>query len=344
MSGAAASVMTVLGPIPAGTLGRTLSHEHLYMDAPSLTPALGTPASVELAPEQLAKIRWDPGAVPENVRFTNIDLVLDELAAFIEAGGRTIVDLTPVGFGRSPERLVEISERSGIQVVMGGGYFLETFHPPELAATSTQAIADALIAEVRDGVAASGIRPGVLGEIGTGDPMTDAEKRILRAHAMASVATGIGLDLHLHPWGWEGLRVLDVLVEEGVDPGRVALGHLNTAVSDLGYLRSLADRGVYLQFDLFGFDHSLLGPGRYPPSEWDVARSIAQLVADGHGHRIMLSHDIGELIRLRRYGGFGFGHVFDDILPLLAHHGVPLDQTEAFVTTNPASFLSGGAP
>jgi phosphotriesterase-related protein len=339
-NGAHEIVQTVLGPVDPQELGRTLVHEHLYMDAPSLTPAIGEARGHGLTPISFAKARWDPGLFPENVRFTRVDLVVEELELFKRVGGHTIVELTPVGLGRNPEALRQIAERARINIVMGGGFFLEQFHPPDLGARSTEEIAESLIAEVRAGVGATGIKPGILGEIGTGDPVTAEELRVLRAHAVASVETGVALSLHIHPWGFEGARVLAVLESEGVAAGRVAMGHMNTAVGDDRYQRSMLDRGVFLEYDLFGFDHSLLGPGRYPPSEWDVAAKIAELVHAGYGDQILLSQDIGELIRLQVYGGYGYGHVFEHILPLLVRHGLTPLETEALVIQNPARLLA----
>ena len=71
------------------------------------------------------------------------------------------------------------------------------------------------------------------------------------------------------------------------------LGHLTTAIDRPDDLRRLADRGATLGFDLFGFDHSLLGPGRWPPSDHDVVRVIADLARDGYADRIVLGQDIG---------------------------------------------------
>ncbi len=76
-------------------------------------------------------------------------------------------------------------------------------------------------------------------------------------------------------------------------PDRIILGHLTTAHDDRPYLERLASRGTGLAFDLFGFDHSLLGAGRYPPSDADVAATVIRLVRDGLGGRLFLSQDVG---------------------------------------------------
>ena len=154
-------------------------------------------------------------------------------------------------------------------------------------ALSEDAIADALIAEARDGVGHVGIRPGSSGRIGTSVPVQPAEVRVLRATARAALASGLAVSVHLHPWGRTGRDALAPLLAEGLAPDRIALGHLTTAHDDEPYIRGLADTGARLAFDLFGFDHSLIGVGRWPPSDADVADTVARLFAAGHGSQVL---------------------------------------------------------
>ena len=196
--------MTVLGPIDPIDLGLTLTHEHLYIDTtPGYHPDAGEGGrpSKRLTWATAAEARWDARDFPENVRLTNVDLVVAELAAFREAGGRTIVDVTPATLGRSPEALVEISRRSGITVATGSSDYTERAQPAHLATRSVDEIADEFIREIRVGVNGSGIRPGIMGEIGTSDPVTDREIRVLRAHAIAHKGRRESLSLSIRLLG-----------------------------------------------------------------------------------------------------------------------------------------------
>jgi phosphotriesterase-related protein len=103
---------------------------------------------------------------------------------------------------------------------------------------------------------------------------------------------------------------------------------MNTAHSDVRYLRSLLERGALLAFDLFGFDHSLLGLGRYPPSDAGVADVIVGLVHAGYAQQLLISGDVGVRSRLRRYGGWGYEHLLTHVVPLLAAKGVDDDVLE----------------
>jgi phosphotriesterase-related protein len=166
------------------------------------------------------------------------------------------------------------------------------------------------------------------------------EERVLRAAALAARESGLAISVHLHPWGRAGMRVLDVLLSEGVPPGRVALGHLNTAWDDEPYLRSLAERGASLVFDLFGFDHSLIGVGRWAPADLDVARTVVSLVAAGYGEQVMISHDIGVRSRLVAYGSWGYAHIPRHVVPLLLELGLDGAAVSQIVVANPARMLT----
>ena len=334
--------MTVEGRVAPELLGCTLIHEHVHADFTPILRAHGY-ESVDERPLDVAsaaEARWNPGAFPDNYRLTDVELVIEELAPFLAAGGRTVVDTTPVGVARDPEALRAIASASGVRVVMGCGYYLEPAHPPDVAARSAEDLASGLVAEIRDGVAETGIRPGIIGEIGTSGSVTAAEEKVLRGAAWAHRETGLALTVHLHPWAKEGLAVLELLNAEGVDPAKTVLNHLTTAVDDDAYLDALLARGVHLAFDLFGFDHSLLGSGRWPPSDFDVVRAVAGLVRDGYAEQVLVSQDVGVRTRLRRWGGWGYAHLLEHVLPLLREAGVGDADLDRVLVANPARILA----
>lgn len=335
-------VRTVLGPIDPDDLGVTTMHEHLWMDSRPLLAVHGYRSS-EVGTwdaAAAAEARWNPGSHPDNYQLTDVSAAVEELAPFVRAGGRSIVELTPPTLGRHPVRVREISERAGVHVVLGTGHYLEAVHDPWVATTDESTIAARLLDEIRDGIGSSGIRPGVIGEIGTSDPVSLAERRVLRAVAMAAMTSGLAISVHLHPWGFEGPVVLDELMGAGADPERVVLGHVNTAVDRPDDLRTLLDRGATLGFDLFGFDHSLLGLGRWPPSDRDVAMAVASLVRDGYAARVVLGQDVGVRTRLRRWGGWGYAHLLEHVVPLLGELGVDRDDVRTMLVANPARLLA----
>jgi phosphotriesterase-related protein len=333
--------MTVRGPVPADDLGMTLFHEHLHMDATPLLAVHGYVADAHrpFDTEAAAEARWNPGSHADNYRFTQDALIAEELGRFRDAGGRCVVEQTPPVLGRDPRSLHRIATDSRVHVVMGTGHYLAPTHESWVASASEDQIAQRIVDEVRDGVEHTGIRPGIIGEIGTSIPVDAAEIRVLRAAGRAATQTGLAVSVHLHPWGRTGHDVLEPLLSEGLAPDRIVLGHLTTAFDDEPYLRGLLDRGVGLAFDLFGFDHSLIGVGRWPPSDLDVARTVAGLYAAGLGSQVLISHDIGVRTRLVAYGSWGYAHIPRHVLPLLLELGLSEADVEQLLVTNPARIL-----
>src|ERR671923_726046 len=167
---------TVLGPIEPGDLGVTLSHEH-------------TQIALWHVPD-----RWDYWQLPRDE-----PLILEELAAFREAGGGGLVDLTLPGVGRDPAWLAGIARQTGLHVVMGCGWYRGAYYPPEtlIDRRSVDDLAEELVREATDGVGDTGIRPGIIGEIGTDKPWVSAqEERVHRAAARAATETGMAITTH----------------------------------------------------------------------------------------------------------------------------------------------------
>lgn len=249
------------------------------------------------------------------------------------------MDCTPSRY-RDPLALREVAKRCDVNIVMGGGHYLEKSHPAGLGDLPLEGLAAEIIDEARDGVGDTGIRPGIIGEIGTGDPMTDAEERVLRAMAWAQVETGLALTVHVHPWGRGGHRVMDVLEAEGVPADRLILNHSFVDIDEPDYVEALLARGATCGYDMFGFDHALFRVGRYPPSDFEVAREVARLVAAGHAGQLILSQDVCVKTRLRAYGGWGYAHLLEHLVPVLRDLGVSDDDLNQMLTGNPTRLLA----
>jgi predicted metal-dependent phosphotriesterase family hydrolase len=200
-------VQTVLGPIDPGSLGWTLPHEH-----------------TQIALWQIPD-RWDYWQLTRDE-----PVILDELQKFKDAGGRGLVDLTLPGVGRDPAWLAGLGRASGLDLVMGCGWYRGAYYPAEalIDRRSVDSLADELVAEIGEGVGDSGVRPGIIGEIGTDKPwISPAEERVHRAAARAARRTGLAITTHavMSPVGLDQLRLFE---EEGADPSRVVIGHADS--------------------------------------------------------------------------------------------------------------------
>jgi phosphotriesterase-related protein len=333
-------VMTVDGPIPSTALGITLMHEHLQNDCscwwnPPSDPARQYLADSPVRIEILSELRQDPFVNRHNIALDDLPLAIEELAPFNAQGGRSVVDPTCRGIGRDPARLRAISAATGLNIVMGAGYYLHTSMPPGTDSLSPDAIADQIVAEALTGVDGTDARIGLIGEIGVSSAFTPAEERSLRGAARAQVRTGLPLMVHLPGWFRLGSRVLDIVEEEGGDLSHTVLCHMNPTHDDPAYQAGLAARGAFLEFDMIGMDYFYADQQVQCPSDDEVARAILRLGDAGHLDRILLSQDVFIKMMLTRYGGNGYGFVLRHFLPRLQRHGMEAGAALALMTDNP---------
>jgi predicted metal-dependent phosphotriesterase family hydrolase len=306
-------IQTVTGAVAPDAIGVTLTHEHVYLDM------------------------WSTDGVTHVGQLADDDVLAAELGAFRAAGGTCVVDQTPGGAGRKPLALAAMAERTGLHIVTGCGWYTEPFYPPrdDLARRSTADIADELIGEIRDGLDGTGVKPGIIGEIGASQGwVTPLEERVHRAAARAQVATGLPFATHTlhHGAGREQMRILD---EEGVDPSRVCIGHCDTW-PDLDYCLEVARWGGYVSFDNIGFqlgDH-----------EVSVRRLVLELVEHGFAERLLLSHDVGQMPELRSRDGRGYTYLAETFLPSLAAAGLDTATIETITVDNPRRWLTIAEP
>ncbi|MBV2364538.1 phosphotriesterase family protein [Streptomonospora nanhaiensis] len=302
-------IRTVTGQrtAPAGVAGAVLAHEHLRID-------LTTPA--------------DPAAA-----VTDDAAVVAELrAARAEHGLGLVVDLTCRGMGRDVRAVRSISERSGVPVVVATGWYYERFHPGGEPGGSVERAADLLVAEIEEGVAGTGIRPGVIGEVGSHGPAaTPAERTGLLAAGRAAAATGLPVATHAH-LGQGALEQLDLLTGAGVPPHRVSIGHQDLA-EDPGQHRAIAEAGAYVAFDT-------VGKASYRSDEHRLAL-LLDLLEAGHARRVLLSNDISRDAYLASRGGQGFGHVLGPFRRALAERGVDEPTLDLLYRANALRWLTG---
>jgi phosphotriesterase-related protein len=344
MSGGQA--MTVLGPVAADALGVTLMHEHVLNDCRCWWHRPQEPARSRLACEPvnagiLGELRMDPFVNLDNLSLDDERLAAAELALAADAGCRTVVDPTCRGIGRNPEALARISRATGLNIIMGGGYYLEASHPPALAAMSAEDIAAEIVRDATVGVDGTGVRIGLIGEIGVSADFTPAEQKSLRAAARAARATGLALMVHLPGWVRHGGRVLDIVEAEGADLRRTVLCHMNPSHDDPAYQEALAVRGAFIEYDMIGMDFWYADQGVQCPSEEENARAIAGLVARGFGPQILLSQDVFLKMMLTRHGGFGYAYLQRHFLPRLTRHGVPDAAIRTMMVANPCRLFAG---
>ena len=189
-------VQTVTGRIAPEQLGKTITHEHLLWDQscywkpepmePTKKRFVHKPVSSEMLHELYYSIHQNR----DNTTQFDVELAIDEANYFKRAGGNTIVDVTSVGLGRDPSALAELSHMTGLNVVMGCGYYTLQSHPKRVNQMSKTQIADEIIREFYEGLGYQKIKPGIIGEIGVTSLDHDEEIKVLRGAAIAQKKRG----------------------------------------------------------------------------------------------------------------------------------------------------------
>ena len=338
-------VMTVNGPIPVTEMGVTLMHEHLVNDCrcwwnPPRAPERAHLGSDPVHAGILGELRMDPFVNLHNCALDDHHLTIAELAPFRTAGGRTVVDPTCRGIGRDPRKLREISAGSGLQIVMGSGYYLQASHPPALKGMSKTDVADEIAREALDGVDGTDAKIGLIGEIGVSGDFTNEEEKSLRGAALAQARTKLPIMVHLPAWYRHGGRILDIIAEEGGDLSHTILCHMNPSGEDVDYQTSCAKRGAFIEYDMIGMDYWYADQQVQCPSDEDNARAIKRLIDLGFLDRILLSQDVFIKMMLTHYGGFGYAYVVTHFAERLKRHGVSEQQITTMLIDNPRRVFS----
>jgi predicted metal-dependent phosphotriesterase family hydrolase len=305
-------VMTVSGPIPPERVGFALPHEH-----------------TKISLRQIPGLDWEMTADELSVA--------DELSDFRRRGGGTLVDLTLPGVGRDPERLRRLASRTGVQIVMGCGWYRGPFYPAEarIDQRSVDDLAGELVEEFERGVGETGVRPGIIGEIGTDKPWVSAlEERVHRAAGRAARRTGMAITTHgvQSPVGRDQLAIL---LDEGVDPGRVVIGHADSW-PDLDHYLAILERGANLEFDRLGNRFSPMDEAREPR----IIELLVELLDRGFGGQILLSQDVSHDMQLKANGGFGYTYLQQHFLPAMRTAAVGEGELERMTIDNPRRILT----
>jgi phosphotriesterase-related protein len=319
-------VQTVRGPVDVAELGPTLMHEHVFV----LTPDV----------QQNYPEEWGS----EDQRVADAVGKLQELAAL---GVRTIVDPTVIGLGRYIPRIQRVAEQVDLNIVVATGcytydevpFFFHHRGPALNEALGTEVpdpMVDLFVRDVEEGIGSTGVKAAFLKCAIDAQGLTPGVERVMRAVAQAHHRTGVPITVHTHPGNRTGLDVQRVLGEEGVDPGRVVLGHSGDT-TDADHLAELADAGFVLGMDRFGINLATTFEAR--------ADVVVELCRRGYAERMVLSQDASCYIDwidpgvLELMTQWRYTHIHQEVLPYLREHGVTDDQIETMLVTNPRRYF-----
>ncbi|GII90027.1 aryldialkylphosphatase [Sinosporangium siamense] len=295
-------IRTVTGDVaPSAVNGFVLPHEHLRVDT-----------------------RWGVGVESDPARWLDEEQsVIDELRVLHEAEELgLVIDQTCLGMGRDAVSLTRIAASAKVAVVASTGLFTEPFNTVQLRVADAAALTDHLLTEIFGGLDGTNVLPGVIGEVGAwGAEPTPGEEQALRAAARAGRTTG----LPVSTYGGDGLTLLEIVLGEGLDGSRVAVG---CSALDPAVLRKIAEAGAYVSLGTLGMplDH--------------VVRAALTLIEEGHAERLLLSTGICRVEQLRKYGGAGFAQMPRHVLPALRDAGVDEATLHTVTRANPLRWLT----
>jgi phosphotriesterase-related protein len=338
------TVQTVLGRIPSTELGITLPHEHFFVATATANlqvPAAARDAELANCPVSLEirdwlEFNWHSNL--DNLVLDDADTAFHEAQRYRLAGGRSVVDVTPVGIGRDPGGLAKLSQKTGLHIVMGSGYYVAATHPGELATMEPSQITNRILEEFADGVGDTGIRPGVIGEIGCSWPLMDAERKVLKSAGAAQKTLGAAIYVHPGKHPDAPLEILNILEMTGMEMGRLVLCHIERTVQNVDQIARLLNSGCTIEYDLFGMETTgfyYRALGIDIPSDAQRLNQIRELIAAGFLRQLIISQDICFKHRLHKYGGHGYDHILSNILPWMKQREFSPTEIKTILIDNP---------
>jgi len=314
-------VRTVLGDVDSATIGVTDAHEHVVIRSGLIL------------------------VIEPDFRLDDPAKSTEELNDFRRFGGGTVVDAAPIGIGRDPDSLREISRNSGVQVIAATGfhktkYYLDShwrFH------YSTEQIAKLFIEEIELGMDQNGYegpfvrrseaRAGVIKVASDYQFINRATEVAIEAAAIAHLATGAPILTHTE-MGTLGQEQVRLLESHGVRAQSVVLSHMDRN-PDAYVHREIAQSGAFLEYD---------GPGRvkYFP-ESTLVTLIRSMFEVGLGEHVLLGGDMARRAYWKAYGGGpGIAYTLEHFVPRLLKEGFSGEQVSQMLIHNPARAFSLG--
>lgn len=314
-------VRTVLGDIKPEQMGITYPHEHIVLGYTGAREDIG----------------------PSFNREAVIKEILNDLGKAVQTHGlKTLVDVTPPEVGRDVDIMQEVARRLNLNVVCAtGNYTQAAGFPFYWNLMDIEQFEERYTREITEGVGPGKVKCGVLKVAMGGAQVNPGEEKAFRG--AARVSKKLGVSICIHAFGWQipaekpsPLVALDILLQEGADPTRIQLGHLEGARGNLAQLLEVAKRGAYMAFDLVGRNRAEADPIR--------VAAISGLIANGYLDRILLSMDHqGAWVPQRPPRYVALGTSFLDLynfLPVLQKGGVTDKQIEKILVDNPRNLVA----
>ncbi len=333
-------INTVQGKISIDDLGITSPHEHIFIDMRNCVDIKGDePKSFyeDFKSENRTEVFGDPYAILDNALQSDMEDAVYEVDYFKKWGGQTIIDCTQDEIGRDAKKLKEVSERTGVNIIMGCGHYYDKAHFPYVKDATVDTLAEEMHRDLTVGIQGTDIKAGIIGEIGTSAIMTDAEKKVLKAAGVVGAETGSAIHVHTDLYTENGYEVIKILQNEGVNPEKICIDHIDVWLRP-DYIRGLLELGAFVEFDNFGKEFYVSKERRFA---YDLERIevLKTLIDEGWGNKILICNDICLKSMWKKYGGLGYAHILRTVKDMAISQGISEETYSNLLTENVKNFL-----
>ncbi|MDX8291455.1 phosphotriesterase [Metabacillus indicus] len=301
-------IQTVIGKLEPHELGVCACHEHLYVD--------------------LSRIKKDDDTCLED-----IEVIIEDLNSFVSLGGKALVEVTNDGMGRNIQKLVEISRKTGVHIIASTGCYKDPFIPDSKLGWDRDDFGEWMVDEITEGIQQTGIKPGVIGEIGSSyNEFKPIETELFYGAIQAAKQTKLPLSTHT-TLGTCALEQITLFQNEGLPLNKVVIGHQDLNVSDDSVLEVLKS-GAFAALDTIGKENYR--------TDADRIESLMYFLEEGFEDQLLLSGDLTRKSHLKRYGGQGYDVVLRTFVPELKKRGVSSAVIKKLLVENPQKAFSIG--
>ncbi|HTE40424.1 MAG TPA: hypothetical protein VK629_06335 [Steroidobacteraceae bacterium] len=323
------TVNTVTGPISVDALGTTLMHEHLVIGFAG----------------------WESDTLhPGPSRNEMIAVCCDKIAQMQAVGIRSLVDPCPNDLGRDATLAAEVARRTGFNIVCATGMYKEEdggaacWNFRGRFGSIVETLSELFVRELTVGIGDTGIKAGII-KVGSGPHgISNHERAVLQAAALAAKATGAPIMTHTDE-GKHGDEQQAILTALGVPPRQIVIGH-SCGTTDHDYHLKIARGGSYLGFDRFGIN-------RLMPDESRV-QALTALINKQMEKQLFVSQDTvwcwrGEHFPPHVLAAFDYNvyanptHLHRTIFARMRELGVTQRQIDTLLIDNPRRFFAGEA-
>ena len=148
----------------------------------------------------------------------------------------------------------------------------------------------------------------------------------------------------MHPGRHESspMEIIAFLDKAGVDLSRVIMCHMDRTGYLLDTRLEIAKTGCCFGYDLFGAEKFYTNEyGVFDrPSDAQRIRQIIELIEKGYLKQIVIGDDIAMKIRLVSYGGTGYAHILENIVPQMRARGMAWEEIDTLLIDNPRRLLT----